>query len=295
MAAGLCIASAPLLFSVDIRCTSLGWLNSGGRKCFICRSVICRCRSMIDCGWLQIIITSRQGWKYCATLVNTWCVWPNAFLSLSNATASLWKLMCAMTVPWSSWATLAVSDSVDPDMVADRAPWQMPKIHVNCGWARRQGYCDDQWNPPGLRWYRCCCNLSNRGMCLCGLMSFAFTRFSRVTREPRMGCQVWCPVWSKHWVFNLKSAAIYSCLCPKCILIGRIIQLFPKWDYDGFFLEGYHKYDSDILESIQWFKIKNKGWSASRIKPDWSALKGTVVLLHLSVVIAVGVVGFQIR
>ena len=95
-AAGLLLGSPLSSVRVYIRCPNSIWSHSGGRNCFRCRSVICRCRSMICCGWLHTICTSRMDCEYCATLINTCCVSANALFNSSNQ----WHLSVCQGVPW---------------------------------------------------------------------------------------------------------------------------------------------------------------------------------------------------
>ena len=69
-AAGLLLSLSRSFIRGCMCCCNSVLSQCGGKNCFVCRSAICRCRSMICCAWTHTICTFRMRCAYCATLIS---------------------------------------------------------------------------------------------------------------------------------------------------------------------------------------------------------------------------------
>jgi len=202
-AVGLLLASSCSFVKVCICCSNPEWWHHRGRNCLVCRSVTCRCRSMIYGRWSHTICTSRNGCECCATLNNTSWACANTFPSCSNPVVSCCMSMSAMMVPWFSGDTWAARGSVDPDIATNQAHLPVPIICINFGRSCGRGYYNNEQNLQGLICCCCCCCVSLSRVSPYRSVSLAIARFLRITREPRIISQIPGPKRSESGIVNM--------------------------------------------------------------------------------------------
>jgi hypothetical protein len=117
--------------------------------------------------------------------------------------------------------------------------------------------------------------------------------WSTICEQTNMQSAILCPMLSRHWIVNIPTTAISSCICPKSIPSGGNIWLFPKISRQRFFLEGCSQYSFDTFDSVQRFRFKNQARYSCKVKPIYSRRTITIVFFHSNMVIGVGTDAYQ--
>jgi len=137
---------------------------------------------------------------------------------------------------WSSMDTRATRGSFDPDITTNQAHLPVPIKCVKFGGGRGQRCYNNLRNPKRLSCCCCCCCVSNRRLCSYTVMSFAITRFCGIRRKPVVCSLIPRPMLAEYRIVNVKSAAFSGCICPISISRRGDSRLFPKINFEGFFL-----------------------------------------------------------
>jgi len=136
--------------------------------------------------------------------------------------------------------------------------------------------------------------VSDSSVSSCKVRSFAITRFFRIEGKPGICSRISSPLWSKHAIVDIMSAARSGCVSPMNIRMGRDSGLVPKTCCEGFFIKGCSKNFFDTAEGVERFRFKNMGRGSGEIKPICLSSAVSFILHHSNMVICEGTDEYQI-
>ena len=142
----------------------------------------------------------------------------------------------------------------------------VPVICVDLQRGRHQGYYPNSWKTQGYSKSYCSCSSSNYRRCSSALIAFTVMRSFGISVDRSVYSQVPSHILSKYWIVDVETSPCSGCDCPIEIPWGGHDWLSPNASLQWCLFNSICKNQFDAVESIEWFKFKNKAASPSKIK-----------------------------